>query len=347
MSAVIDRPNRASIARAAARLRAGELVGFPTENGLRARCRRGSRGRGAQDLRRERATPPIHARHRPLVRHGEAREMGRAPCSEWARKLAAGILWPRAADADPAARESKRWDGRRHRRAGTSVGIRVPSHPVAARAPRRVRRRNRRAVGQSLRTHFRRRQRSTFADDLGGAVSIILDGGPVRWSEIESTHRGIHRRQTRGCSDRRNRGRRSRAKCSDVRCGRLHAAAPPERRVLLATHYAPKTPATLAAPGALARRARAARRARRHEVNRGPRALYRSAACLRIRRTCGSPRPIDAAAYAHDLYANLARSTSRETPTQIPLRGSASGADGLRSAIASTAPRVERTTTGD
>ena len=75
MSAVIGTPEPGAIARAAARLRAGELVAFPTETVYGLGADAGSRGRGAPHLRREGPTRRSSG-HRSPVRHSEARALG-------------------------------------------------------------------------------------------------------------------------------------------------------------------------------------------------------------------------------------------------------------------------------
>jgi len=290
MKAVIERPNRASIARAAASLRAGELIAFPTETVY---------GLGA-DASREVAVRKIFAvKGRPSDHPVIVHLYDRRDLAEWTRavpdgaqRLAASfwpgpltLILPRAARVGDAVTGGQ-----------DSVGIRVPSHPVARAllaefgggiaAPSANR------FGRISPTSARH-----VADDLGDAVSIILDGGPCAVG-IESTIVGfvgddplLLRPGAVSVADlERVLGRPLRATKSGV----------PRAPGTLAAHYAPKTPATLVPPGAL--HTELEQLAERDEV------------IAVLARTVARPpefsdtwieAPSDAAAYAHDLYANL------------------------------------------
>jgi L-threonylcarbamoyladenylate synthase len=290
MKAVIERPNRASIARAAARLRAGELIAFPTETvyGLGADA-----GRAAA-VRKIFAAKGRPVDHPVIVHLYDARELARwaSTLPGGARKLADSfwpgpltLILPRAASVDDAVTGSQ-----------DTVGVRVPSHPVARAllaefgggiaAPSANR------FGRISPTSARH-----VADDLGDEVSIILDGGPCLVG-IESTIVGF-------AGDEPMLLRPGAVGIADLervlgRALRAPAAGAPRAPGMLAAHYAPKTPATLVPPGAL--HAELEQLAERDE------------AIAVLARTVARPpefadmwidAPMGAAAYAHDLYANL------------------------------------------
>ena len=290
MSAVIERPNRASIARAVARLRAGELVAFPTETVY---------GLGADASRADAVSRIFTAKGRPADHPVIIHLYDTAKLAQWtrsvpdgARKLAAAfwpgpltLILPRASNVADVVTGGQ-----------DSVGIRVPSHPVA----RALLAEFGGGIAAPSANRFGRISPTTaqhVADDLGDAVSIIVDGGPCAVG-IESTIVGftddgptLLRPGAIGVADlERVLGRRLQA---------LTAAAP-RAPGMLAAHYAPKTPATLVAPGAL--HAELEQLAERDEV------------IAVLARTVARPpefsdmwidAPIDAAAYAHDLYPNL------------------------------------------
>jgi L-threonylcarbamoyladenylate synthase len=290
MSARIVPANTATIARAAALLRAGELVAFPTETvyGL------GADAGNADAVRRIFAAKGRPADH-PVIVHlaepaGVAQWARAVP--EAARRLAAAfwpgpltLILPRAAHVSDAVTGGQ-----------DSVGLRVPSHPVArallatfgggiaAPSANRYGR-----ISPTTATHV--------ADDLGDAVALILDGGASDVG-IESTIVActgddpvLLRPGGIGVDAlARALGRAPRAPDVDA----------PRASGTLASHYAPRTPALLVAPEALAAGIAAlAAQAKRVAV------LARTVA----RPAAGGPAwiaaPIDAAGYAHDLYANL------------------------------------------
>ncbi len=290
MSAAIERPTRASIARAADLLRAGELVAFPTETvyGLGADARR------VDAVRRIFAAKGRPADH-PVIVH----LYGTAPLDDWARavpdgarKLAAAfwpgpltLILPRAAHVPDVVTGGQ-----------DNVGLRVPSHPVA----RALLAAFGGGIAAPSANRFGRISPTTaqhVADDLGDAVSMILDGGCCDIG-IESTivafagdEPMLLRPGAIGPAElRRVLGRRLRSP----------AAAAPRAPGTLVSHYAPKTPATLVAPASL--HAEIAQLADRDEV------------LAVLARTVARPdgfadmwidAPVHASAYAHDLYANL------------------------------------------
>lgn len=168
------------IARAAAAIRAGRLVAFPTETVY---------GLGA-DATDDRAVAAIFAakdrpRFNPLISHLADAEaaMAEADFDDRAARLAARF-WPGALTL-----VLPRAAGTRISRlacAGLdSVALRVPDHPVAGALLR--------AVGRPVAAPSANRSgrlspttAAHVAADLGGAVELILDGGPCRIG-VEST----------------------------------------------------------------------------------------------------------------------------------------------------------------
>jgi len=67
-----------------------------------------------------------------------------------------------------------------------SVGLRVPSHPVAQELLKNFRRRRGRAVREPLRPQSRPRPAAHVREDLGADVDLILEGG-ASGIGIEST----------------------------------------------------------------------------------------------------------------------------------------------------------------
>jgi L-threonylcarbamoyladenylate synthase len=290
MKAVIERPDRASIARAAASLRTGELIAFPTETVY---------GLGADASRAEAVRKIFTAKGRPvdhpvIVHLYDARDL-----AQWTRAVPSGaqrlalsfwpgpltLILPRAANVADAVTGGQ-----------DTIGVRVPSHPVA----RALLSEFGSGIAAPSANRFGRISPTSaehVAEDLGDAVSIILDGGPCAIG-IESTIVGfagdepmLLRPGAIGVADlERALGRTLRAPTS----------AAPRAPGTLAAHYAPKTPATLVPPGAL--HAELEQLAERDEV------------IAVLARTVSRPpefsdtwidAPSDATAYAHDLYANL------------------------------------------
>ena len=274
-----------------AHLRAGELVAFPTETvyGL------GADAGNAQAVHRifaAKGRPPDH----PVIVHladatdaaDWAREM-----PEGARRLAAAfwpgpltLILPRAAHVSDLITGGQ-----------DSVGLRVPSHPVA----RDLLAAFGGGIAAPSANRFGRISPTTAAhvdDDLGGAVALILDGGacPVG---IESTIVAFTDEEP------------TLLRPGGIGVGDLarvlgHAprspgvAGAPRASGTLASHYAPRTPALLIPPDAL--RAEIAQLGARDErVAVLARTLARPADFAGVWITA----PATAAGYAHDLYANL------------------------------------------
>jgi L-threonylcarbamoyladenylate synthase len=287
---LVEAATRAAIARAVECLRGGELVAFPTETvyglgadaGIPAAVRRIFTAKGR---------PADH----PVIVHlydtsqlaGWARAV-----PEGARKLAAAfwpgpltLILPRAAHVDDAVTGGQ-----------DSVGLRVPSHPVA----RALLAAFGGGIAAPSANRFGRISPTTaqhVAGDLGDAVTMILDGGACDIG-IESTIVAFS-------GDEPVLLRPGAIGLSDLfrvlgRAPRPPNATAPRAPGTLASHYAPKTPATLVAPGAL--HAEIAQLGERDEV------------IAVLARTVARPAdfvdmwidaPRSAAAYAHDLYANL------------------------------------------
>ena len=290
MSARIVAPSPDAIARAAGSLRAGELVAFPTETVY---------GLGAAAAQREAVARIFAAKGRPadhplIVHLPDASHVPRW-AREWpdgARALADSfwpgpltLVLPRAARALDFVTGGQ-----------DSVGLRVPSHPVARSLLA--------AFGDGIAApsanRFGRISPTTaqhVADDLGDAVSLILDGGPCAVG-IESTIVAF----VAGAPVLLRPGGIPVADLERI-LGRplapRDASAPRASGTLLA-HYAPRTPAVLVAPNAL--RAELAQLGERDE---DVAVLARTVARPDDVDAAWIRGPADAAAYAHDLYANL------------------------------------------
>jgi len=172
-------PNSAEIARAAALLRAGELVAFPTETvyGLGANALDEGAVRRIYEVK---GRPPSS----PLIVHVDSVAMARTLVSAWppAADLLAARWWPGpltlVVPKTPAVPDCVT--------AGLpTVGLRVPAHPVAlalikaAGIPLAAPSANRfTQLSPTTAEHVRRA--------LGNRVSMILDGGPCDVG-IEST----------------------------------------------------------------------------------------------------------------------------------------------------------------
>ena len=290
MTGRIDAPTAAAIACAIDHLRAGRLVAFPTETvyGL------GADAGNPDAVRRIFAAKGRPADHPVIVHLYDTAQLGQWARSvpEGARRLAAAfwpgpltLILPRAPDVADVVTGGQ-----------DSVGLRVPAHPVAQALLR--------AFGGGIAApsanRFGRISPTTaqhVADDLGDAVAQILDGGACAVG-IESTivafvgdvpvllrPGGIDARDLQ----------RVLGRAPDIA-----GDAAPRASGTLASHYAPRTPADLV--GANALRAEILQLGARDE----------SIAVLA--RTVARPAdfagvwlraPADAAAFAHDLYANL------------------------------------------
>jgi len=290
MSATIEAPTRVAIARAADRLRAGELVAFPTETVY---------GLGADASRPDAVRRIFAAKGRPADHPVIVHLHDTTRIADWARAMPVGAerlaaaFWPgpltlilpraaRVADVVTGGQDS--------------VGLRVPSHPVA-RALLAV---FGGGIAAPSANRFGRISPTTarhVADDLGDAVATILDGGACDVG-IESTIVSfagdapvLLRPGAIGILD-----------LSRVlgRAPRAPDAAAPRASGTLATHYAPRTPATLVATDALYA-----------EIGQ---LLDRDEEIAVLARSVARPAdfagawikaPDAASPYAHDLYANL------------------------------------------
>lgn len=290
MSARIVAPSPDAIARAVDSLRAGELVAFPTETVY---------GLGAAAAQREAVARIFAAKGRPadhplIVHLPDASHVPRW-AREWpdaARVLAASfwpgpltLILPRAARALDFVTGGQ-----------DSVGLRVPSHPVA----RALIAAFDDGIAAPSANRFGRISPTTaqhVADDLGNAVSLILDGGPCAVG-IESTIVAF----VAGAPVLLRPGGIPVADLERI-LGRPLAppdAGAPRASGTLPAHYAPRTPAVLVAPNAL--RAELAQLGGRDE---DVAVLARTVARPDDVDAAWIRGPADAAAYAHDLYANL------------------------------------------
>ncbi len=172
-------PTDEELTRAAELIRQGELVAFPTETVY---------GLGANALDAQAVLRVFQAKHRPssspLIVHVADEEMARSISVEWPRLAStlASKFWPgpltlvvRKASTIPGVVT-----------AGLdSVGIRVPSHPVALELIRRAGV----PIAAPSANRFTELSPTTAGHvraSLGDRVSMILDGGPTRVG-IEST----------------------------------------------------------------------------------------------------------------------------------------------------------------
>jgi L-threonylcarbamoyladenylate synthase len=221
-----------AVARAAAALNAGELVGMPTETvyGLAADAAN-ARAVGAVFLAKGRP------RFNPLIVHvaDPANVAAIGDLSDGARKLAAAfwpgpltLVVPKAADA-PVADLAL---------AGlTSVAIRVPAHPVARALITAL---GRPVVAPSANRsgHVSATSAAHVAADLGHAVAAILDAGPTTIG-LESTIVGF----AGGRAVLLRAGATARETIEEVLGERLAApdadAKAPQAPGMLASHYAP------------------------------------------------------------------------------------------------------------
>ena len=290
MTAPVEAPTRSAIEQAAARLRAGELVAFPTETVY---------GLGADAGQPEAVRRIFSAKGRPADHPVIVHLYDTSQLADWTRAAPQGALslaaafWPgpltlilpRASHVSAIVTGGQ-----------DSIGLRVPSHPVA----RALLLAFGGGIAAPSANRFGRISPTTarhVADDLGDGVALILDGGACDVG-IESTivaclgddpvllrpgGIGIDR-LTRVLG----------------RAPRTAAAEAPRASGTLASHYAPKTPATLVAPDALHAEIRQlAARDERIAV------LARTVARRGEGAGAWVQAPADAAAYAHELYASL------------------------------------------
>jgi len=290
MSTPIRRPTRAAIAHAAELLRAGELVAFPTETvyGL------GADAESSDAVRRIFAAKGRPADHPVIVHLHDTTRL-----ADWARAIPEGaqmlaaafwpgpltLILPRSSRVPDAVTGGQ-----------NAVGIRVPSHPVA----RALLAAFGRGIAAPSANRFGRISPTTaqhVADDLGESVSLILEGGACALG-IESTIVAFTDDEPVLLRP----GAIGPAELFRVlgQTPRAPNAAAPRASGTLAAHYAPKTPAVLVAPDSM--HAEISQLAGRDE------------ALAVLARTVVRPEgfddtwidaPAGAAAYAHDLYANL------------------------------------------
>jgi L-threonylcarbamoyladenylate synthase len=290
MTARIEVATPAAIASAAERLRAGDLVAFPTETvyGLGADA---SNRLAVRRIFAAKGRPPDH----PLIVH--LADTAHVP--RWAREFPedaralADAFWPgpltlilprtiQASDFVTGGEDS--------------VGLRVPSHPVA----RALLAAFGGGVAAPSANRFGRISPTTaahVADDLGDAVSLILDGGASEVG-IESTIIAfvtgspmLLRPGGIGIADVERVLRQPLL---------LSNGAAPRAPGTLAAHYAPRTAATLLVPDAL--RAEIVQLEDRDE---DVAVLARTVARPADFGDTWLQAPADPVAYAHDLYANL------------------------------------------
>jgi L-threonylcarbamoyladenylate synthase len=283
-------PTPATLGRAVSALRAGQLVAFPTETVY---------GLGADAMNRAAVRRIFAAKGRPadhpvIVHVAEA-----ARIREWSRvipdaamRLAAAfwpgpltLILPRTAQVPDEVTGGQ-----------DSVGLRVPSHPVA----RALLAAFGGGIAAPSANRFGRISPTTAqhaADDLGDAVALILDGGACDVG-IESTIVActsetpvLLRPGAIGVSD-----------LARVlgHAPRMPDAAAPRASGTLASHYSPRTPSNLVASDAL--RDDIGERVARDEAVAVLARLARPPAGF-----AGAWRqaPADPSGYAHDLYANL------------------------------------------
>ena len=290
VSGRILRPTAAAIETAAAHLRAGELVAFPTETvyGL------GADASNPQAVRRIFAAKGRPADHPVIVHLASAGDTSgwAAPMPAEARALADAfwpgpltLIVPRAAHVDDVVTGGQ-----------DTVGLRVPAHPVAQELLA--------AFGGGIAApsanRFGRISPTTaahVADDIGPHVAAILDGGACAVG-IESTIVALVGGEPRLLRP---------GGIGVDALARVLGRAPvapnvgaPRAPGTLAAHYAPHTPAMLASPDALlAEIAQLSARDERVAV------LARTKSRPADFTDVWIAAPADPTRYAHDLYANL------------------------------------------
>lgn len=281
----------ASIALGARLLREGKLVAFPTETvyGL------GADARNADAVRRMFAAKGRPEDH-PVIVHVEDADAAAAWASrmpDGARALARAfwpgpltLIVPRAPDVPDIVTGGQ-----------TSVGLRVPSHPVA----RALLHEFRGGVAAPSANRFGHVSPTTarhVADDLGDALDLILDAGACDVG-IESTIVAF-------TTDTPMLLRPGGIALDEIASalGRMpiarDAVAAPRASGTLTSHYAPRTPASLVASDALR-----AELAQLEERDERVAVLARSAESPEAFDGVWIRAPSDAGAYAHALYANL------------------------------------------
>jgi L-threonylcarbamoyladenylate synthase len=286
----------ADIARAAAILRAGRLVAFPTETVY---------GLGADASNPDAVAAIFAAKGRPQDHPVIVHLGGVEALPQWAREIPSGArtlaaaFWP-----GPLTLILRRAPGVPDCVTGgqDTVGLRIPGHPVALALLRAFAGeeggRRYSGVAAPSANRFGRISPTRAADvraELGGAVDMVLDGGECSVG-IESTIVDLSRgRAVLLRPGAITREQIAAALCADVE---LPDAAAPRVSGALESHYAPGTPLFLAAAAELPARL-AALRGQRLAV------LAWSAANPAASGVEWRQAPRDAAGYAHELYAGL------------------------------------------
>ena len=285
----------AEVARAAALLRAGELVAFPTETVY---------GLGADAANPDAIAKIFAAKGRPadhplIVHLPDANHLGRwaADIPESARKLAAAF-WP-----GPLTLILKRHPSVSDAITGgqDTVGLRVPNHPLALQLLRQFGG----ATGGGLATpsanRFGRISPTTAAhvrEELGAAVALVLDGGPCAVG-IESTILDLS-----GAAPRILRPGMLDAEAIGEVLGAVPAfggtADAPRVSGSLEAHYAPRTRLQLVTAADLAAIA-----VRALDAGLRVAVLAAQAPGLGHPGIFWRPASVDPAQFAHELYANL------------------------------------------
>lgn len=291
MTSVVAMPTDAMLARAATLLRSGALVAFPTETvyGL------GADARSDQAVRAIFAAKGRPADHPVIVHLADSAQLDR-----WARDVPAGAralaaaFWP-----GPLTLIVPRAVGVLDVVTGgqDSVGLRVPSHPVAQRLLQAFCAQGGDGIAAPSANRFGRISPTTaahVANDLGADVAMILDGGECMVG-IESTIIAF-------TDDEPILLRPGGIAADDIarmlgRALRTPDEHAPRASGTLASHYAPRTPARLLPAATLALEA-----------------LHAGARAAVLARTVPRPQgfagqwmmaPMDPSRFAHDLYASL------------------------------------------
>ncbi len=281
------------IERAAGLLREGELVAFPTETvyGLGADARNPA---AVAKIFAAKGRPADH----PLIVHLPAA----GHLDRWARDIPesahalAKAFWP-----GPLTLILKRQPDVTDAITGgqDTVGLRVPNHPLALELLHSFDS----GIAAPSANRFGRISPTTAAhvrDDLGDAVSLILDGGPCTVG-IESTIVDLSRPRTTILRP---------GMLSAIDIGRVLGRVPdvagdlqsPRVSGSLAAHYAPRTPLVLMPDDSLSIELRNAIVAQERVA-----VLATFPAPFEMPQVFWHIAPADPAGFAHDLYANLRR----------------------------------------
>lgn len=285
-------PDDEHLGRAARLLRDGELVSFPTETvyGL------GADARSLAAVRRIFAAKHRPAEHPLIVHLADASALDR-----WARvvpdaaRVLARAFWPgpltlilpRAAGVADAVTGGE-----------DSVGLRVPSHPIARALLERFAALGGDGVAAPSANRFGRVSATTaqhVADDFGDEVALVIDGGPCPHG-IESTI--VAMTEDEPVVLRLGAIAVERIAAVLGRQPAIGSARAPRASGSLASHYAPRTPARLLPSAEL-----------RNAVLRNPHGhivvLAHSTAQPPSFEGVWFDAPAHDAAYAQELYANL------------------------------------------